>query len=497
MGRFTRGFAGRGRGERDPRLPPGQYDTGNELARAHRRGDTPARHGDVDVQDRGARRASDHVDVGRDPRAPAVELRGRHPLRHHVVEARRATSAASRSTRCSRWRGVQPGATHVLAFSHTGYTTNLPLADVTGGKAWVVWDYDGRPLEVDARRPGPAARAAPLLLEEREVRRRPARARPRRARVLGAERLPRPRRPLARAALPGRLTGLADDGRPARDDRGRPRRSSPSNRRRHAPRPSASRCPSRSPHRAGQHYVVRLTAPDGYTASRSYSIASAPDGSAEIELTVERLEDGEVSTFLHDDVAVGDELEVRGPIGGWFVWDGDTPALLVGGGSGIVPLMAMLRLARRNGRLGPRAAGRLGAHARRPLLRRRDRRTGDDRRLHARDAAVVPAAARAPAPRRPPAALAPDAARTSAARRVLPTPRVTPRRRRTCDRTDPCFSTLMIVMRATACEASRDSVFCRSLPRSVRRGSSSALLIPCAIPGHRGFALACSFFSFF
>ena len=108
--------------------------------------------------------------------------------------------------------------------------------------------------------------------------------------------------------------------------------------------------PEPSPHLAGQHYVVRLTAPDGYTASRSYSVASAPDGSAEIELTVERLEDGEVSTFLHEDLVPGDELEVRGPIGRWFVWSGDTPALLVGGGSGVVPLMAMLRLARRTGR---------------------------------------------------------------------------------------------------------------------------------------------------
>lgn len=105
-----------------------------------------------------------------------------------------------------------------------------------------------------------------------------------------------------------------------------------------------------SPHRAGQHLVVRLTAPDGYTASRSYSIASPPDGSSRLEITVERLDGGEVSTFLHDEVVVGDELEVRGPIGGWFVWEGDTPALLVGGGSGIVPLMAMLRLARRAGR---------------------------------------------------------------------------------------------------------------------------------------------------
>jgi ferredoxin-NADP reductase len=101
------------------------------------------------------------------------------------------------------------------------------------------------------------------------------------------------------------------------------------------------------PHLAGQHYVVRLTAPDGYTASRSYSVASAPDDSGEIELTIERLEEGEVSTFLHDVVEPGDELEVRGPIGGWFVWDGATPAVLVGGGSGVVPLMAMLRQARR------------------------------------------------------------------------------------------------------------------------------------------------------
>jgi ferredoxin-NADP reductase len=104
------------------------------------------------------------------------------------------------------------------------------------------------------------------------------------------------------------------------------------------------------PHLAGQHYIVRLTAPDGYTASRSYSVASAPDDSGEVELTVERLPRGEVSVYLHDVAEPGDELEVRGPIGGWFVWRGDSPALLVGGGSGVVPLMAMLRLARRTGR---------------------------------------------------------------------------------------------------------------------------------------------------
>jgi ferredoxin-NADP reductase len=105
-----------------------------------------------------------------------------------------------------------------------------------------------------------------------------------------------------------------------------------------------------SNHRAGQHYVLRLTAPDGYTASRSYSIASPPDGTNEFELTIERLEDGEVSMFMHDAAEVGDEMEVRGPIGGFFVWDADAPVLLVGGGSGVVPLMAMLRLARREQR---------------------------------------------------------------------------------------------------------------------------------------------------
>lgn len=100
----------------------------------------------------------------------------------------------------------------------------------------------------------------------------------------------------------------------------------------------------------GQHYVVRLTAPDGYRAQRSYSIASAPDAGAELDLAIERLDDGEVSGFLHGGVAVGDLLDVRGPIGGWFTWTGDDgPALLIGGGTGVVPLMSMLRHARRSG----------------------------------------------------------------------------------------------------------------------------------------------------
>jgi ferredoxin-NADP reductase len=103
--------------------------------------------------------------------------------------------------------------------------------------------------------------------------------------------------------------------------------------------------PHWAPHRAGQHYDVRLVAPDGYEAQRSYSIASAPERTGVVELTVERLEDGEVSTYLTDELVVGDEVEVRGPIGGYFVWDVGMggPLMLVAGGSGVVPLMAMLR----------------------------------------------------------------------------------------------------------------------------------------------------------
>ena len=103
--------------------------------------------------------------------------------------------------------------------------------------------------------------------------------------------------------------------------------------------------PQRLDHRPGQHYDVRLTAPDGYRTERSYSIASEPERAGEIDLTVERIEGGEVSPYLHDVVVPGDRIEVRGPVGGYFVWDVSLggPLLLVGGGSGVVPLMAMLR----------------------------------------------------------------------------------------------------------------------------------------------------------
>lgn len=99
------------------------------------------------------------------------------------------------------------------------------------------------------------------------------------------------------------------------------------------------------PHLPGQHYDLRLTAPDGYQAQRSYSVASNPERRGEIDLTVEYLKDGEVSSYMHEVLVPGDLIEVRGPIGGYFVWETSIggPLLLVAGGSGVVPLMSMLR----------------------------------------------------------------------------------------------------------------------------------------------------------
>jgi ferredoxin-NADP reductase len=101
------------------------------------------------------------------------------------------------------------------------------------------------------------------------------------------------------------------------------------------------------PHMPGQHYDVRLTAPDGYQAQRSYSIASSPLDEDVVDLTIDRLDDGEVSPYFHDVVEVGDQVEVRGPFASYFVWGGESPVLLIGGGSGVVPLMSMLRHRRR------------------------------------------------------------------------------------------------------------------------------------------------------
>jgi ferredoxin-NADP reductase len=113
--------------------------------------------------------------------------------------------------------------------------------------------------------------------------------------------------------------------------------------------------PAWAGHRPGQHVDLRLTAEDGYSVERSYSIASEPERAGELDITVERIEGGEVSPFLHEIVVPGDRLEVRGPIGGYFVWEAALggPLLLVAGGSGVVPLMAMARHRARAGSTVP------------------------------------------------------------------------------------------------------------------------------------------------
>jgi ferredoxin-NADP reductase len=136
---------------------------------------------------------------------------------------------------------------------------------------------------------------------------------------------------MARAAVLGRLTWRAAQVVAVRDESA-------------SARTLVLDVPSWPGHLPGQHVDVRLTAADGYSTQRSYSVASAPDGSR-VELTVQRLDDGEVSPYLTQLLRPGDLVELRGPIGGWFVWrPGDTdPVLLLAGGSGVVPLMAMVR----------------------------------------------------------------------------------------------------------------------------------------------------------
>jgi len=137
---------------------------------------------------------------------------------------------------------------------------------------------------------------------------------------------------MARAALPGRLTWRAATLAEFRQE-------TPT------ARTLVLDVPDWPGHLPGQHVDVRLTAPDGYRAQRSYSIASAWSDQSKVELTVQRLDDGEVSPYLTDVLEVGDQIEVRGPVGGWFVWREAQPhpVLLIGGGSGVVPLMAMVR----------------------------------------------------------------------------------------------------------------------------------------------------------
>src|SRR5918992_1401028 len=265
---------------------------------------------------------------------------GRHPLRHQVVEVRhrlegRVRGHAARGDRAvGRVRGglVRRRLHHQPPARRRDRRQGLDRLRVRRRAA--------RPR---ARRPGPPAGAAPVLLEEREVGARPQRDGRGRAGLLGELRLPQLRRPVEGTAV---LGGLGARLRlPWREATIRAIR---------AETPSAKTLvldvPGWPGHAAGQHVDIRLTAEDGYQAQRSYSIASAP-GRSEVELTVETIDDGEVSPYLTEEAHPGDGFELRGPIGGYFVWDParDEPLLLVGGGSGLAPLVAMLRHRRATG----------------------------------------------------------------------------------------------------------------------------------------------------
>src|SRR5262249_5529795 len=178
----------------------------------------------------------------------------------------------------------------------------------------------------------PPPRAASVLLEERQVGVRHHVAGSRPARLLGGLWIPQLRRSMARATVPGRLSWKVCTVVALRDETA-------------TARTIALQVPGWPGHVAGQRVDLRVTAADRYSAVRKYSIASAPRADGRVELSVERLPDGEVSPYLTQDLAIGDQLELRGPIGGWFVWRDDQtePVQLVAGGSGIVPLMAMIR----------------------------------------------------------------------------------------------------------------------------------------------------------
>ena len=231
--------------------------------------------------------------------------RHRHPLRDALVEARHVAGAASRSTRCST--GSSPTPTYAMAHSYGGYTTNMPMDDLRDGQAWVAFEFDGEPL--DPEHGGPARLLVPHLYfwkSAKWVRGLTLHGR-RRARVLGAERLQHARRPLDRRALLVTVGGWRAARVVEVVAATRPRGC------------CASHVPGWPGNDPGQHVDIRLTAEDGYQAVRSYSLGSYGAGET-IELAVDEIPDGEVSPYLVRDVLPGDELEVKGPLGGYFVW---------------------------------------------------------------------------------------------------------------------------------------------------------------------------------
>ena len=326
------------------RLPPGQYlETG--LPGSDRRPHPGRPHRRVELPDRRHGRRADASGAGTSSTQLPFET---IPCDIHCVTkwSKLDTSFGGVSVDVLLEQ-VEPLDAYAMVYSYGGYTTNLAIEDLTDGKAWVVTEYEGEPLPREHG--GPARLLVPHLYFWKSAKWVHGHARdgPRRARLLGGERLPQPRRSLEGGALLDATDGAVPPSSSASRAAGR---SGPSAQIKvETPRVKSFRIelPMWMPHLPGQHYDVRLTAPDGYHAERSYSIASSPLDEGGIELTIDRLEDGEVSPYFHDVVVEGDQVEVRGPFASYFVWRGEKPVLLIGGGSGVVPLMCMLRHRRR------------------------------------------------------------------------------------------------------------------------------------------------------
>src|ERR1700722_18013574 len=281
--------------------------------------------------------AAEDVELGRVPRPAERGRDGRHSLRHEVEQARHGLAGGVRRHSAGPGRSRRPVRDGPLRWGlHDQRAGGRPhrrqgvgglrlRRPAAGARAW---------------RPGAAARPAPVLLEERQVGPQPRADGHQRPRLLGELRLPHLRRPMAGTALRGRLTWQVAKVLAVAVE-------TPS------VRTITLDVPNWPGHQAGQHVDIRLTDEDDYVAERSYSIASAPG--EPVALTVERLDDGEVSPYLTDELRAGDDLELRGPIGGYFVWEpGDGgPLLLLAGGSGVVPLRSILRHRERTGSTVP------------------------------------------------------------------------------------------------------------------------------------------------
>jgi ferredoxin-NADP reductase/DMSO/TMAO reductase YedYZ molybdopterin-dependent catalytic subunit len=323
----TRGFTGRGGGTLNPRVPPGQYlERGFPVLSV---GPTPVvRTGTWRFTITTETGAEHGWDWGQFTSLPAEDV---------TTDLHCVTNWSKLDT---KWRGasldtllrdVETSATYVLAEGADGYTSNLPLADLRGGRAWLAYSYDGRPLSPEHG--GPARLLVPHLYLWKSAKW-----------ITGLR--------LLRAEEQGfwESLGYHDYGDPWLEQRYRYLSWQVATVAAVRAETATARTlvldvPGWPDHLPGQHIDVRLRDEQGYTAQRSYSIASAPE-EARFELTVQRIADGEVSPYLAETARPGDQFEICGPIGGGFTWDADdagAPLLLIAGGSGVVPLMSIIR----------------------------------------------------------------------------------------------------------------------------------------------------------